>query len=88
MVCIHCNLHVHSLHVHLHVFCVVCSTHYWAIVLTTKITNTCFVSQIRRIAIKTLPDICKGSNDDSLYIRVSDVLTQLLPMGEFWNNHY
>lgn len=34
--------------------------------------------QIRRQAIKTLPDICKGTKDSLLANRVSDILTQLL----------
>ena len=40
------------------------------------------VPQIRRQAIKTLPDICKGSKDSFLATRVSDILTQLLLSGE------
>lgn len=41
-----------------------------------------FLLQIRRLAIKSLPDICKGASDEGLFIRVCDVLTQLLPIGK------
>ena len=37
--------------------------------------------QIRRLAIKSLPDMCKGANSSSMCNRVADVLTQLLPTG-------
>ena len=37
--------------------------------------------QIRRTAIKTLPDICKYSSDPSLCTKVVEYLTQLLATG-------
>lgn len=37
--------------------------------------------QIRRLAIKSLPDMCKGATSSSMCNRVADVLTQLLPTG-------
>lgn len=37
---------------------------------------------IRHSAIKSLPDICKGSSDPTLCTRVADVLTQLLPTDD------
>jgi len=36
-------------------------------------------AQIRHLAIKSLPDMCKGVSDPSICNRVADVLTQLLP---------
>ena len=40
------------------------------------------IMQIRRLAIKSLPDICNGASDNTLYVKVSDVLTQLLAIGK------
>ena len=37
--------------------------------------------QIRRLAIKSLPDICRGATDTTLCTKVADLLTQLLLSG-------
>lgn len=37
--------------------------------------------QVRQPAIKSLPEICKNSNDATLCTKVADVLTQLLVSG-------
>ena len=47
-----------------------------------EVTSSFFLPmQIRRLAIKSLPDMCKGATSSSMCNRVADVLTQLLPTG-------
>ena len=41
-----------------------------------------FFTQIRRCAIKCLPNLCKGPDEALLCTKVADVLTQLLVSGE------
>ena len=42
-----------------------------------------FCFQIRRLAIKSLPDICRGATDTTLCTKVADLLTQLLLSGMY-----
>ena len=39
--------------------------------------------QIRRTAIKALPDICKTSSEPALCTKISEYLTQLLATGQY-----
>ena len=53
------------------------------VTLQILISSEFFCFQIRRLAIKSLPDICRGATDTTLCTKVADLLTQLLLSGMY-----